>query len=120
MRGGNIMIGRNMAYGFKETYMAAKRKGKIIASLNPETLARQAAQDWQPLLSLLADEAKSLRAEGGSPPTWGPAFSLVKASLAFAETAVATPQDYEALWKNFKRIVRSVSKVEDGIFRTMD
>ncbi len=126
IRGGNIMIGPNMAYGFKETYMAAKRKGKIIASLNPETLARQAAQkpkplkDWQPLLSSLADEAKSLRAEGGSPPTWGPAFSLVKASLAFAETAVSTPQDYDALWKSFERIVRSVSKVENGIFYAMD
>jgi hypothetical protein len=126
IRGGNIMIGPNMAYGFKETYMAAKHKSKIIASLNPETLARQAAQkpkplkDWQPLLSSLAEEAKSLRAEGGSPPTWGPAFNLVKASLALAETAVATPQDFDALWKNFERIVRSVSKVENGIFHAMD
>ncbi|MAT99696.1 MAG: hypothetical protein CL608_21350 [Anaerolineaceae bacterium] len=126
IRGGNIMIGRNMAAGFKETYMAAKRKGNIIASLNPEVQARQAAKkpkplkDWQPLLNSLADEAKSLRAESGSPPTWGPAFSLVKASLAFAETAVSTPQDDDALWKSFERIVRSVNKVEDGIFRAMD
>jgi hypothetical protein len=126
IRGGNIMIGSNMAAGFKETYMAAKQNGRIITSLDPEALAALAAQkpkplkDWQPLLNSLADEAKSLRAEGGSPPSWGPAFSLVKASLALAETAVATPQDYDALWKNFERIVRSVSKVEDGIFRTMD
>ena len=120
------MIGRNMAAGFKETYMAAKRKGNIIASLNPEVQARQAAKkpkplkDWQPLLNSLSDEAKSLRAESGSPPTWGPAFSLVKASLAFAETAVATPQDDDALWKSFERIVRSVNKLENGIFQTMD
>jgi hypothetical protein len=124
LRGGNIMIGPNMAYGYKETYMAAKRNGKIVASLNPETLARQPAKspkplkDWQPLLSSLADEAKALRAQGGSPPTWGPAFSLVKASLTLAETAVATPNDLNALWKSFERIVRSVNKVEDSIFRT--
>lgn len=126
IRGGNIMIGPNMATGFKETYMAAKRNGKIIASLNPEVLARQAAKkpkplkDWQPTLASLANEAKKLRAEGGSPPTWGPAFSLVKASLAFAETAVTTPQDDDALWKSFERIVRSVNKVENGIFQAMD
>jgi hypothetical protein len=124
MRGGNIMIGSNMAADFKETYMAAKQNGRIITSLDPEAIAALATRkpkplkDWQPLLNSLTNEAKSLRAEGGSPPTWGPAFSLVKASLAFAETAVATPQDEEALWKSFERIVRAVNKVEDGIFRT--
>lgn len=122
--GGNIMIGSNMAANYKDTYMAAKRNGQIITSLDPEVVAKQAAKkpkplkDWQPLLGSLADEAKSLRAEGGSPPTWGAAFSLVKASLAFAEMAVATPNDEDALWKSFERIVRAVNKVEDGIFRT--
>lgn len=126
IRGGNIMIGSNMAAGFKETYMAAKQNGRIVTSLEPEALAALTAQkpkplkDWQPLLNSLANEAKSLRAEGGSPPTWGPAFSLVKASLALAETAVAAPKDEETLWKSFERIVRSVSKLEDGIFRTID
>lgn len=124
MRGRNIMIGSNMAADYKETYMAAKRNGTIITSLDPEALAALSAQksqplkDWQPLLHSLADEAKSLRAQGGSPPTWGAAFSLVKASLAFAETAVANPEDEDALWKSFERIVRAVNKVEDGIFRT--
>lgn len=124
IRGGNILIGPNMAVGYKDRYMAAKRNDKIIANLDPKAIAKQTAKkpkplkNWQPLLNSLADEAKSLRAEGGSPPTWGPAFSLVKASLAFAETAVATPQDEEALWKNFERIVRVVNKVEEGIFRT--
>jgi hypothetical protein len=126
IRGGNIMIGPNMAYDFKETYMAAKRNGKIISSLNPTVRAQQVAikpkplKDWQPLLGSLADEAKSLRAEGGSPPTWGPAFSLVKASLAFAETAASSPNDQDSLWKSFERIMRSVNKLEDSIFRTGD
>ncbi|GJM41395.1 MAG: hypothetical protein DHS20C20_16770 [Ardenticatenaceae bacterium] len=123
IRGGNIMIGSNMAAGFKDTYMAAKRNGTIIISLEPEALTKLAAKkpkplkDWHPLLDSLIVEAKSLRAEGGSPPTWSPAFSLVKASLAFAKTAVANPQDEEALWKSFERIVRTVNKVEDSIFR---
>jgi hypothetical protein len=122
--GGNIMIGPNMAIGFKYTYMSAKRNEKIIISLDPEAIAELAARkpkplkDWHPLLSTLADQAKSLRAEGGSPPTWGAAFSLVKASLAFAETAVATPQDEDALWKRFERIVQAINKVEDSIFRS--
>ncbi|WP_420645747.1 hypothetical protein [Candidatus Leptofilum sp.] len=124
IRGGNIMIGSNMAAGFKETYMAAKRNGKIITSLEPGALAKLTAKkpkplkNWQPQLDSLIADAKSLRAEGGSPPTWSPAFSLVKASLAFAKTAVATPQDEDALWKSFERIVRAVNKAEDGIFRT--
>ena len=44
IRGGNLMIGSNMAYDYKETYLAAKRNGKIIASLNPKTLAQQAVK----------------------------------------------------------------------------
>ena len=124
MLGGNIMIGRNMARGYKDTYMEAKRKGELIVSFNPDVQAKTKAKlkvnlkDWQPALAELSDAAKKLRAQSGSPPTWGPAFSLVKASLAFAETAVSSPKDQEALWKEFNRIIRSINKVEDSIFRS--
>lgn len=123
MRAGNIMIGSNIAADFKETYMTAKQNGRIITSLDPEAMAELAAtpskslKDWQPLLSSLTSEAKSLRAEGGSPSTWGPAFGAVKASLAFPEMAVATPEDEKALWKSFNRLVRAVNKLEDTMYR---
>ena len=124
MTGGNILIGRNMALGFKETYMEAKREGKLIVSFNPDVQAQAKAElkinlkDWRPALDSLSEEAKKLRAQSGSPPTWGPAFSLVKASLALAKTAVSSPKDQETLWEDFERIVRSVNKLEDSIFRS--
>lgn len=122
LRGANVMIGRNMSLGFKDTYMKAKREGAIITSFNPEVQAETSVvtplKNWQPALEQLSKEAKKLRAQAGSPPTWGPAFSLVKASLAFAETAVANPDDLEALWKSFERVIRSANRVEDGIYRS--
>ncbi len=124
LMGGNIYIGRNMALGFKETYMDAKRNGELIVSFNADVQARAKAElkvdlkDWQPLLDSLSEEAKKLRAQSGSPPTWGPAFSLVKASLALASTAVSSPKDQDALWKDFERVVRGINKLEDSIFRS--
>ncbi|MCP4420939.1 MAG: hypothetical protein GY805_30380 [Chloroflexi bacterium] len=126
IRGGNLMIGRNMAQGFKDTYMEAKRKGELIVSFNPEVQTKAKAKlqvklkNWQPMLDNLSDEAKKLRAQSGSPPTWSPAFSLVKASLDLAQTAVSNPTDTDALWKSFERIERTINKLEDSIYRTRD
>lgn len=121
IRGGNIMIGSNMGRVFKHKYLDAKRSGEIIISLDSEHLKGQQVitplTDWQPTIKMLSNEAKKLRAQGGSPPTWSPAFSLVKASLAFAETAVSSPDDENALWKSFERIVRALDRAGDVIDR---
>ncbi len=116
-----IMFGGGMKRNLKNTYMKAKRKGEIIVSFDEATQAAHQAKtktklkDWQPTINSLAQEAKSLRAQSGSPPSWGPAFSLVKASLALVETAVANPEDQEALWQQFDKVAQALGRLEKGI-----
>ena len=119
-----VMFGGGYKANLKDAYMEAKRDGAIILSFNQDTQQEaQAAmqkplKDWQPLLSNLIEEAKALRAQPGSPPTWGPSFSLIKASLALAETAVANPDDIRSLWKSLERLDRAIQKMENAVHRS--
>ncbi|MCP4361613.1 MAG: hypothetical protein GY796_26685 [Chloroflexi bacterium] len=119
-----ISFGGGMKRNLKNTYMKAKRKGEIIVSFDKATQAAHQAKtetklkDWQPIINSLAQEAKSLRAQSGSPPSWGPTFSLVKASLAMAETAVAYPEDQDALWQQFDKVAQALDRLEKGIHNT--
>lgn len=115
-----------MRSGFKEAYNKAKRNGEIIVSFDTAVQAQSTAKakkplkDWQPTIIRLNEQAQTLRAQSGSPPTWGPAFSLVKASLALAETAMTTPEDSQALWQQYNRVVQALNRLENGIYRTYD
>ncbi|MCP4427828.1 MAG: hypothetical protein GY803_25375 [Chloroflexi bacterium] len=124
LSGYSVFFGGGVKGNLKATYNKAKRKGEIIVSFNTAVQQKQQARtqvklkDWQPTLTQLAQEAKSLRAQAGSPPTWSPAFSLVKASLDFAETAVARPEDPDALWDKLGKINNILKRVEKGIFQS--
>ncbi len=48
---------------------------------------RGALKDWRPDIDALVAEAQKLRSSAGQPPIQSPAFSLVKASLDFAQNA---------------------------------
>jgi hypothetical protein len=120
----SVTFGGGVRANLKETYNKAKRKGEIIVSFDTAVQAKATAKakkplkDWQPTLTALSEQAETLRAQAGSPPTWGPAFSLVKASLALAETAVTSPEDQDALWKQYNRVIQAINRVEDGVFRS--
>ncbi|MBE7528191.1 MAG: hypothetical protein HND44_22300 [Chloroflexi bacterium] len=121
-----LSFGGGMRASFKEAYNAAKRKGEIIVSFDTAVQAQSAAKakkplkDWQPTIAALNEQAQILRAQAGSPPSWGPAFSLVKASLALAETAVTSPEDSQALWNQYNRVVQALNRLENGIYRIFD
>lgn len=120
----SLSFGGGIKESLKQVYNKAKRKGEIIVSFDADVQqAHQAAtkkklKDWKPALEALTQEAKSLRAESGSPPTWSPAFSLVKASLALAETAVNSPEDRDALWEKFDKLAPIANRLENSIFRS--
>ncbi len=118
-----ISFGGGVKANLKNVYMRAKRKGEIVLSLDKKVQAAAAKKmkkplkDWKPLLNQLADEAKSLRAQSGSPPTWSPAFSLVKASIELAQTAVNDPDNVDELWRLYERLDRQLGRLEDGMHR---
>jgi len=119
-----VFFGGGIKESLKQVYNKAKRKGEIVISFNPniqqayQAKTKKKLKDWKPVLEALGQEAKTLRAQSGSPPTWGPAFSMVKASLAMAETAVNNPEDIDALWEQFEKLAQIVNRLEDSIFRS--
>lgn len=120
----SVFFGSGIQGELKETYNRAKRKGEIIISFDPAVQKQHRVEtkvelkDWQPALAVLSEEAKSLRAQRNSPPTWGPAFSLIKASIALAETAVAHPEDPAAIWEKLEKVYSAINRVEKGIHHT--
>lgn len=118
----SVVFGSGIQGELKEKYNRAKRKGEIIVSFDTAVQKQHQAEtkvklkDWQPELAALSQEAKSLRAQRNSPPTWGPAFSLIKASIDLAETAVAQPEDPAAIWEKLEKVQNTIDRVEKGIY----
>ena len=73
-------------------------------------------KDWTPELTVLADTAKHLRGGAGQPAICTPAFSLVKASIAFAKQSVSDsgdpdPDDLYDLLKKVNRALKTCMTV---------
>ena len=112
----NIYFGGGIKYSLKETYMRAKQNNRIIESLEvqPEgyqkTIATKPLKHWQPVLDELAVKAKKLRGSLDLPAIYSPAFSLVKASIEFAQLAVSDDEDLENLYKVLRKVNRALNK----------
>lgn len=123
LEGYNVYFGGGIKADLRETYMAAKQKGIIIESLDPQAAGRKPARkkkpikDWRPELEAIAEQADKLRSGAGSPPIYSPAFSLAKASIAFARSAVDRPHDLDALWKALEKVERQLRRAETTLFR---
>ena len=113
----SVSFGRGISFDLKETYMAAKQNDQIIESLEsglrqaPASKTDRAPKDWSPLLDTLMAEAKKLRSGTGQPPIQRPVFSLVKASLELAQSAVHDPDDLDALWQHLKKVDRTLRQI---------
>lgn len=120
----SISFGRGVSSSLKETYMAAKQNGKVIESLEPDLHPVKGEQrstvvkDWRPEIAALAAEARKLRSSEGEPAIQRPAFSLVKASLELAQSAVQDPEDLDALWRSLRKVGNAVSRVETILHRS--
>jgi hypothetical protein len=123
LKGYAIYFGGGIKTDLRETYMSAKQNGNIIESLDPRPTgkksvrARKPAKDWGTEIEALAQEASKLRASAGSLPIHSPAFSLVKASIAFARTAIQKPDDLDELWKALEKVERQLQRAETTLYR---
>lgn len=118
----NVFFGRGIRDDLKEIYLAAKQKGKIIASLEPGTpaplkAAPKVEKSWEPELRELTAMAAKLKGGAGQPPLHGPAFSLVRASLEFASLAVSGSADAAGLDKCLNRLDRAFKQAETVVMR---
>jgi hypothetical protein len=119
----NVFFGGNITAELKEVYLSAKQNGEIIESLEPgAALAKQPStetvtKDWTPVLEEMLALAKQLRGGGGQPRLNSPAFSLVRASLDLAHSAISNPQDVDELFKQLNKVGQATRKVENTLYR---
>ncbi len=112
----NIYFGSGVRRGLKETYMRAKQNNRIIESLEKPPAKKQheakskPTKDWKPELEELARKAKVLKGSVDDPAIYSPAFSLVKASIEFAQAAASDANDLEGLHKALQKVRRAYNK----------
>lgn len=117
----NVYFGSGISSELREAYLAAKQNGTIIESLDapaePSRAKLHIQKDWRPDLDELASMAARLRANAGDPAVFGPAFSLVKASLEFAQSAAGQPEDVDELRRALKKVHTALRKAETTLTR---
>ena len=96
--------------------MKAKQNNRIIESLDPTQKGTQKKKmgkpfkNWLPELNELAGKAKKIRGSSEHPAIYSPAFSLVKASIEFAQLSVSDSSDLDHLYKSLRKVERALSK----------
>lgn len=114
----NIYFGSGIKRELKESYMAAKQNNRIIESFDTAKKNSQKKKgnkntplkNWRSELNELSNGSKKLRGKASDPAIFGPAFSLVKASIEFAQFAVSNPDDQEGLYKALNKVRRAYNK----------
>lgn len=112
----NIYFGSGIKRELKESYMIAKQNNRIIESFDTakndikKKKKNKPLKDWGPELNELANASKKLRGKASDPALLSPAFSLVKASIEFAQFAVSDSNDQEDLYKALNKVRRAYNK----------
>ena len=119
----NIYFGGGIKRSLKETYLKAKQNNRIIDSLeisreeNQKKSKPKSLKNWKPELDELASKVKKLRGAVEHPAIYSPAFSLVKASVEFAQLAVTNANDQESLHKALQKVRRAFNKSNTVLYR---
>ena len=120
LEGYNVIFGRGISGSMANTYRAAKQQGKIIESLDPDWQPSEKKttirKDCRPLLNEVMERASKLRASADDPAVLSPAFSLVRASLEFANLAIERHNDIKEIDKVLRKVERAFRKAEDALY----
>lgn len=124
LEGYAVSFGSGIRYDLKETYLAAKQNGQIIASLDAPkrgqkgVIVKKPERDIGLLIDEISQQAKKLRSGGAAPAIHSPAFSMAKAGIEFARLAVENPENTEVLWKALKKVENAIKKAETVLYRS--
>ncbi len=120
IEGYNILFGQGVVTSMSNTYRAAKQQGKIIESLDPGWQPPEpkivVRKNWKPILDELREKASKLRASGGDAAVLGLSFSLIRASLDFAQKASETPDDLDGIETSMQKVQRAFDKLQDSVY----
>jgi len=119
----NISFGGGIKRELKEIYMRAKQNNRIIdclestGEINRVKSKTKPIKNWKPEIDQLANKAKKLRGSVEQPAIYSPAFSLIKASVGFAQLAVTNTSDPETLQKALDNVRRAFNKSQTVLNR---
>jgi hypothetical protein len=121
----NIYFGGGIKHSLKESYMTAKQNNRIIESFDSapndkqrkETSKKKPHKDWRSELKELANISKRLRGKATDPALFSPSFSLVKASIEFAQLVASDVNDQEDLYKSLNKVRRAYNKTNTVLNR---
>jgi len=116
-----IYFGGGIRGDLKETYMAAKQRGRIIETLEPGAQPVQEAPakplpDWEPAVNQIAETARQLKGSRQA-PIQSQAINLLKASVTLAQSAVSVPDDLENLHNLLHKTQRALARLETTLYR---
>ncbi|WP_028315266.1 hypothetical protein [Desulfatibacillum aliphaticivorans] len=117
----HLHFGGGIKEELKFIYMRAKQNDCIIESFDEPADQKGKSQknipvkDWTPELEELAAKAKKLRSSAGQPAALSPAFSLVKASIEFAQLAASGNDDYEDMYRALKKAINALKKSQQAV-----
>lgn len=118
MQAYNIHFGGGIKRNLKDEYMAAKRNGEIIYSLDPSDQQANEKQtdnkpqkDWSSELAQLSAIAKKMKGGSGQPEAYGAVFSLLRASIELAELTTSEQRDFDALRKGVSKANRAITRL---------
>jgi hypothetical protein len=121
----NIYFGGGIKHRLKEFYMIAKQNNRIIESFDSdqndkqkkETSKNKPYKDWRSELKELVNISKRLRGKATDPALFSPSFSLVKASIEFAQLVASDVNDQEGLYKSLNKVRRAYNKTNTVLNR---
>ena len=119
----NIYFGGGIKRSLKETYMRAKQNNRIIDSLEisrdgcQKKTKAKSLKNWKPELDEIAGKVKKMQGSVEHPAIYSPAFSLVKASVEFAQLAVSDANDHDSLHKALQKVRRAFNKTNAVLYR---
>ena len=112
----NFHFGAGIKGRLKESYMRAKQNNRIIESLEPtqkgtpKKKPSKSLKSREPELKELAGKAKKLRGSAEHPAIYSPAFSLIKASIEFAQLSISETVEMDHLYKSLRKVERALRK----------
>jgi hypothetical protein len=117
-----VYFGSGIRGDLKETYMAAKQKGRIVETLEPGAAAvkkaapTKSAPDWEPTVNQIVETTKQLKGSRQA-PLQSEAINLLKASATLAQAAVRDPDNLEELHNLLRKAQRALSRLETALYR---
>lgn len=128
MQSYNIHFGGGIKRSIKESYMRAKQNNRIIFSLgetsalinNDKPVATTESVNWSKEINQLMAASKKLKGGSDQPIINGQIFSLLRGSVELANQAIQENADADVLLKELKKVKRSVSKIENTLYRYDD